>query len=134
MSVQPLYTQKAPAKIPVRSSDIIGVDVVNEHGENCGCIAEIIIHKNYGELAYLVLSYPGHYGSEYTEKLFAVPYDCFGMDESKPKEHTFLLHVSEEFLKKAPGFHKNSFPDFADPRFVTEHKDYYKGLTLNIAV
>ena len=128
------YVEIAPLKIPVRSRDIIGVDVINEHGENCGCIAEIIIHKNYGEIAYLLLSYPGHYGVDFEEKLFAVPYDCFVMDERRHKEKEFLLHVSEEFLKKAPGFHKNTFPDFADARFVTEHKQYYKGLKLDVAV
>lgn len=128
------YVENAPLKIPVRSSDIIGVDVINEYGENCGCIAEIIIHKNYGEIAYLLLSYPGHYGTEFAEKLFAVPYDSFVMDETRRKEKEFLLHVSEDFLKKAPGFPKNTFPDFADPRFVTEHQQYYKGLKLDVAV
>ncbi len=121
-----------PAKIPVRSTDIVGAEVHNSKGENCGEIVELVIHKRYGEVAYLLLSYPGDFGPEYAEKLFAVPYDAFYMEDLNRTQSHFLLHVDEAFLKAAPGFARNALPDFADPRFVTEHKDYYKGVSLNI--
>ncbi len=124
----------APFKQPVRASAVIGSHVENYDGENCGRIEEVVIHKNYGEVAYLVLSYPGHFGPSYAEKFFAVPFESFEMKEVRRHEYDYVLNVDEDFLKRAPGFAKHSFPDFADPRFITEHQHYYKGITLDIAV
>jgi sporulation protein YlmC with PRC-barrel domain len=128
------YSQIMPAKQPVRVSEIIGTDVENYEHENCGCIREVVINKTYGEVAYFVLSYPGHFGPDYEQKYFAVPFESFNTVEKGKGNFDYVLNVDEDFLKKAPGFPRMQFPDFADPRFITEHKDYYKGITLDIAV
>ena len=45
-------------------------------------------------------------------KLFAVPWSAFTLDSPS---HTFLLDVTKERLKEAPGFDKDHWPDVADP-------------------
>lgn len=119
-------------KETIRASEIIGTHVANWEGENCGRIEEVMVHKNFGEIAYLVLSYPGHFGEDYAEKRFAVPFESFQNKQITDRHSEYILNVDEEFLKKAPGFNRLNWPDFADPRFITELKDYYKGITLDI--
>tara|TARA_B100001123_G_C15254249_1_gene1004023 strand:+ start:1338 stop:1712 length:375 start_codon:yes stop_codon:yes gene_type:complete len=119
--------------ITAKVTDIVGTHIYNSDGEHCGCIQEIVVNKIAGDVAYLVLSYPGHFEPSYREKYFAVPFSAFQNKTIENREHNYLLEVDEDFLRNAPGFHKSNWPDFGDARFITEHKDYYKAFQVDFA-
>ena len=115
----------------LRASTIVGTHVENWEGEKLGLISEIMINKRDGAVAYLVLSYPGEYGVSYPNKRFAVPFDAIAM---KTFAHTveYILNVTEDFLRHAPGFDHHDWPDFANPQFHSVLKDYYKDVSVDI--
>lgn len=71
-------------------------------------------------MSYAVLSFGGFMGMG--DKLFAVPWQAFTIDEDKKQ---FVLNVDKAKLEKAPGFDKNAWPDFADPTFMQSIDQYY---------
>jgi sporulation protein YlmC with PRC-barrel domain len=117
----------------VKATTIIGTPVENWDGEHLGLIVEVMINKMHGEVAYLVLSYPDTFGPDYLNKHFAVPFDAIAMKQLTGNVD-YILNVNEDFLRKAPGFHKEEYPDFADPKFNSVLKDYYKDVSVDIRV
>ena len=115
----------------IRASDIVGTHVENWDGENLGVISEVMVNKYLGEIAYYVLSYPGEYGLLYPNKRFAVPFESLAR-KLNGTEVEYILNVDEAFLRKAPGFDNENWPDFADPKFTSVLKDYYKDVSLDI--
>lgn len=119
---------------PVSADSIIGTLVKNSAEEHCGRIVDVVLHEEYGTVAYFVLSYPGHFGEEYKDKHFAVPFKAFTNPGHVSHPTRYYLDVDDTFIKKAPGgFAKNALPDFADPRFITSLHEYYDGITLDVA-
>ena len=121
------------SKYTIRATTIVGTHVENWEGENLGLISDIMLNKADGDVAYLVLSYPGLYGQQYPDKRFAVPFESIAMKTSVSNVD-YIMDVDEEFLKKAPGFDNNDWPDFADPTFNALLKDYYKDVSVDIRV
>ena len=115
----------------IRASDIVGTHVENWDGENLGVISEVMVNKYHGEIAYYVLSYPGEYGILYPNKRFAVPFEALAR-KLNGAEVEYILNVDEAFLRKAPGLDNTDWPDFADPKFNSVLKDYYKDVSLDI--
>lgn len=113
---------------------MIGTRVENWDGEELGKIEDVVIDKMTGEVSYLVLEYPGTYGPEWAQKRFAVPFESIGMRNLPGDKVQYILNVDEAFLKRAPGFDCNDRPDFADPRFQSVLKDYYKDVSVDIRV
>ena len=119
----------------IRASTIVGTHVENWEGENLGVISDVMINKMHGEVAYLVLSYPGEYGRAYPNKRFAVPFDAIATKMITAElEYEYILNVNEDFLRKAPGFDNDNWPDFANPQFNSVLKDYYKDVSVDIHV
>jgi sporulation protein YlmC with PRC-barrel domain len=88
------------------ASTIKGTKVVNMAGEDLGKIEELMIDLEDGRVAYTVLSSGGGFlgmGS----KLFAFPWQAF---RPKLQDHTFLLDIPKDVLKKAEGFDKDNWP------------------------
>ncbi len=110
----------------VSATTIIGTKVCNFQDEDLGKIEEVMIDLPAAKVVYLVLSYGGVFGTTLADKRFAVPVEAFiiqhGEDEN---EVTYILDVDKKFLENAPGFDKDDYPDFADPRFSQRVKDYY---------
>ncbi len=117
----------------IPASTICGTHVENWEGENLGNICDVMINKFHGEVAYLVLSYPGEYGRTYPNKRFAVPFDAIAMKKT-PAGVEYILNVDEDFLRRAPGFDFPNWPDFADEKFNSVLKDYYKDVSVDIRV
>ena len=97
-----------------------GNDVYNKQDEDLGDIKEIMIDVPTGRVAYAVLSFGGFLGMG--EKLFAVPWGALKLDTVSKR---FVLDVSKERLKEAPGFDKDAWPDMADPTWVKKLHTYY---------
>ncbi|MET0268328.1 MAG: PRC-barrel domain-containing protein [Duganella sp.] len=99
---------------------LIGEDVYNLQEEDLGDIKEIMLDMRQGTVAYAVLSFGGWLGMG--DKLFAVPWDALQLDTVNKR---FLLNVSKDHLKNAPGFDKDNWPDMAGAEFSTQIHDFY---------
>ncbi len=97
-----------------------GNDVYNKEDEDLGDIKEIMLDVPTGRVAYAVLSFGGFLGMG--DKLFAVPWTALQLDTVNKR---FVLDVSKERLKQAPGFDKDAWPDMADPGWVKGVHAYY---------
>ncbi|MBY0556590.1 MAG: PRC-barrel domain-containing protein [Burkholderiaceae bacterium] len=100
---------------------LIGEDVYNHQDEDLGDIKEIMLDIRQGQAAYAVLSFGGWLGMG--DKLFAVPWQALQLDTANQR---FLLDVSKEHLKTAPGFDKDHWPDMASAEFSTQIHDFYQ--------
>lgn len=101
-------------------STLTGDEVRNAAGEDLGNLEDIMIDVPSGRISYAVLSFGGFLGIG--EKLFAVPWQALRLDEDSK---CFILDVSKDRLKDAPGFDKNNWPDMAQPEFSRSIHDYY---------
>ena len=103
------------------ASTICSDAVVNDQGESLGEIEELMIDLANGRVAYAVLSFGGFLGIG--DKLFAVPFEALELDADN---HCFILNVPRAKLEHAPGFDKDKWPDFADPRFGQQIYSHYE--------
>jgi sporulation protein YlmC with PRC-barrel domain len=99
---------------------LIGDEVCNPAGEALGAITEIVLDMHCARIAYAVLSYGGFLGMG--EKLFAVPWKALTLDA---ENHRFTLDATMEYLKDAPGFDKDRWPNMADRTWAMGVHDFY---------
>jgi sporulation protein YlmC with PRC-barrel domain len=99
---------------------LIGNDVCNKDGIELGEIKEIMLDVSSGRVSYAVLSFGGFLGMG--EKLFAVPWNALNLDTDNKR---FVLNVSKDQLKEAPGFDKNHWPDMADASWARSIQSFY---------
>jgi sporulation protein YlmC with PRC-barrel domain len=114
----------------VRATDLMKVAVYNTENEKLGKIEDLVIDSSSGKIRYGVLSFGGFLGMG--EKLFAVPWASLQMAPKSTassagtvREDYYVLDVSKDALKNAPGFDKKSWPDFADPNFTAKIEAFY---------
>ena len=92
------------------ASTLKGDKVTNAKGEDLGTVEEIMLDLERGRVAYVVLSF-GRVNWMPNNKLFAVPWGSFSISFHDRK---FILNVSQETLKAAPGFDRDKWPDAPD--------------------
>jgi sporulation protein YlmC with PRC-barrel domain len=97
-----------------------GDAVCNASGEDLGRIEDFMIDLGSGRIRYAVLSFGGVFGIG--NKLFAVPPEALTFDADHAR---FVLDVDKETLERAPGFDKEDWPDFADPKLGREIYAHY---------
>ena len=98
-----------PPKV-LTASTLLGDKVTNSKGEDLGKVEEIMLDLEGGRVAYVVLSF-GRVNWMPNNKLFAVPWEALTISFHDKK---FILNVSKETLKSAPGFDRDKWPDVAD--------------------
>lgn len=103
------------------SQIIAGADVETPTGDNVGDITDLVIDRN-GDVRYAVMSHGGVLGMG--DKLFAVPMSAL---RGQHDDEQFTMNVTKDQFKNAPGFEKNSWPNFADPQW-RESVDRFYGL------
>lgn len=97
------------ANTPVRvltATSIIGDKVENFNKEKIGEIHNIMLNVQTGCIEYVVMESGGFLGIG--EKLFAIPFKSMALDAERK---TFLLNLDKDFLKNAPGFDKDHWPE-----------------------
>lgn len=98
------------ANSPVRrltATSIIKDDVENPNGESLGSIKDFMINLNNGTIEYAVLKFStGFLGMD--QKLFAIPWRELQID---PLREVFILDRDKEYLKNAPGFDEDHWPE-----------------------
>jgi sporulation protein YlmC with PRC-barrel domain len=104
----------------VKIENILGVDVQNTAKESLGKIEEVVLDKLTGHARYVVLSFGGVFGLG--DKLFALPWNALHYDTN---EECFIVNISKDKLKNAPGFDKDSWPNMADKTWEETIYNYY---------
>jgi sporulation protein YlmC with PRC-barrel domain len=102
------------------ATSIIGDNVVNMRGDKLGKIDHLMINITTGKTEYVVLDFGSFLGIG--GKLFAVP---FSELKIKTSEHAFILDRDRAYLKSAPGFDKDHWPDTND-RYYEDVNGYYR--------
>ena len=103
-----METAKQPKVLT--ATTLRGDKVTNSKGQDLGKVEEIMLELETGKVAYVVLSF-GRVGWMPNNKLFAVPWGSFSISFHDKK---FILNVSKEALKSAPGFDRDKWPDTPD--------------------
>jgi sporulation protein YlmC with PRC-barrel domain len=99
---------KAPKVLT--ASTLKGNKVTNAKGEDLGTVEEIMLDLERGRVAYVVLSF-GRVNWMPNNKLFAVPWEALSLSFHDKK---FILNISKETLKSAPGFDRDKWPEVPD--------------------
>jgi sporulation protein YlmC with PRC-barrel domain len=99
---------------------IIGHTVENQPGKALGHIEEVVIDAATGDIAYAVLAFGEFLGVG--GKLFALPWHAL---QQPGKAKTFQLEMTEEQLKRAPGFDKDQWPDMEERHWQDAIHAYY---------
>ncbi|MBB3117680.1 PRC-barrel domain-containing protein [Pseudoduganella violacea] len=112
--------EQGPGPRLMGADTLVGEDVYNRQEEDLGDIKEIMLDMQTGQIAYAVLSFGGWLGMG--DKLFAVPWQSLQLDTVNKR---FLLDVSKEQLRNAPGFDKDRWPDMASSEFSSQVHSFY---------
>ena len=109
-----------PGPRVMSANTLEGNNVVNRADEDLGEIEEIMLDVPSGRIAYAVLSAGGFLGIG--DRLFAIPWSALTLDTENKR---FVLDVSKDRLKNAPGFDKDHWPSFADQTMGGTIHSYY---------
>jgi len=106
------------------STKVIGAKVENPLGENLGKIESVMLDFDEGRILYAVLSFGGFLGMG--DKLFPVPVEAlmFKKDD-KGSVDKVIFDVDKDKLKSAPGYDRNTLPNYADRKFATNVYIHY---------
>jgi sporulation protein YlmC with PRC-barrel domain len=102
------------------NKEVNGRKVINRQGESLGKVEEVMIDSVPGRVAYAVVSFGGFLGLG--DKLFAVPWNSLDWDVER---EAFVMNADKEFLKNAPGFDKNNWPNMSDTSWRSNVYSYY---------
>ena len=114
------YGTHGPGPALMGADTLLGNDVYNDKDESLGTIKEFMIDMQSGKVAYAVLSFGGFLGMG--DRLFAVPWQALRLDTADKR---FILNVSKDRLKDAPGFDKDHWPSMADATWVSGVESFY---------
>jgi sporulation protein YlmC with PRC-barrel domain len=115
-----LFDHEGPGPRIMAADTLEDERVCNVEGEHLGNVDHIMLDVPSGRIAYAVLSFGGFLGMG--DKLFAVPWQSLVLDIEKK---CFILNVSKERLKSAPGFDKDNWPTFADQQWARDIHTFY---------
>ena len=109
----------------VRTNDVIGKKIHSLNGENLGKVEELILDKITGQVRYAVLANGGFMGIG--SAFYAIPWHSL---EYCIEHDAFQVNFSKDDLKTAPGFNKDSWPDFTDPLWDKSTNEFYNYLII----
>ncbi len=107
-------TADGPGPDVMASATLDGNKVLSTDGEEVGKVKDIMLDVRGGRIAYVVLSSGGFLGIG--DRLFAIPWNVLTLDTDR---ECFVLNVSSQRIKDAPGFDKDNWPSMADTAWAT---------------
>lgn len=103
----------------MRTSELVGLTVKNQAGDELGEIEDVVIDLNSGKIRYAAISMGGFLGIG--DKLFAVPFDAITFRTHREDgalydstERVAMVNVNKEQMKNAEGFDQDHWPNMAD--------------------
>jgi len=113
-------TADGPGPDVMAADTLDGNRVLSSDGEDIGKIKDIMLDVGSGRIAYAVLSSGGFLGIG--DKLLAIPWRALTLDT---EQKCFVLNMTAERVKNAPGFDKDHWPSMADQTWATSVHQYY---------
>jgi sporulation protein YlmC with PRC-barrel domain len=113
-------TAAGPGPDVMAASTLDGDRVLSSDGEEVGKIKDIMLDVQGGRIAYAVMSSGGFLGIG--DKLMAIPWSALTLDTNRK---CFLLSMSADRVKNAPGFDKSNWPSMADRTWASTVHQYY---------
>lgn len=113
-------TAAGPGPYIMGASTLDGDSVFSSDDEEVGKIKEIMLEVETGRIVYVVMSCGGFLGIG--DKLLALPWPALTLDTT---HKCFVLNVSAEKVRHAPGFDKSHWPSMADIGWATTLHVYY---------
>jgi sporulation protein YlmC with PRC-barrel domain len=105
-----------------RTSNLEGMKVRNLEREDVGTIHDLVLDAEKGKIEYAAVSVGGFLGIG--DRLFAIPFGALTLKHDQDETY-FVLDVSKEKMKAAPGFDKDKWPNVADPQWREQIDKYY---------
>jgi sporulation protein YlmC with PRC-barrel domain len=109
-----------PGPDVMAASTLDGNKILCTEGDEIGKVKEIMLDVQSGTIAYVVMSSGGFLGIG--DKLIAIPWSALTLDTDRK---CFLLGLSAERVKSAPGFDKDHWPSMADLSWAASLHEYY---------
>jgi sporulation protein YlmC with PRC-barrel domain len=109
-----------PGPEVMAAATLDGDRVMSSDGHDVGKIKDIMLDIRSGHIAYAVLSTGGFLGIG--DKLLAIPWSALTLDTD---HKCFVLSLTAERVKNAPGFDKGHWPSMADATWATSIHQYY---------
>lgn len=104
----------------MRASQLIGKEVRNARGENLGKIEDLFVDAGAQRVHYAALSFdPGIVADD---KLFAFPMTAFRLSRDRGE---MVLDVSQDQLRTAPGFQRETWPNYGDGSYFDEVRQFF---------
>jgi sporulation protein YlmC with PRC-barrel domain len=113
-------TAEGPGPDVMAADTLDGNKVISSDGEDIGKIKDIMLDVGSGRVAYAVLSSGGFLGIG--DKLLAIPWRALTLDTD---QKCFVLSMTAEGVRNAPGFDKDHWPSMADQTWATSVHQYY---------
>jgi sporulation protein YlmC with PRC-barrel domain len=111
---------EGPGPDVMAAATLDGDKVISSDGEDIGKVKDIMLDVGSGRIAYAVLSSGGFLGIG--DKLLAIPWHALTLDTQRK---CFVLDMTAERVKNAPGFDKDHWPSMADQTWATSVHQYY---------
>jgi sporulation protein YlmC with PRC-barrel domain len=112
--------RRGPGPEVMAAGTLDGDKVLSVDGDDIGKIKDIMLDVRSGRIAYAVLSSGGFLGMG--DKLLAIPWSALTLDADR---QCFVLDMTTESVKNAPGFDKQHWPSMADATWATSIHQYY---------
>ncbi len=113
-------TAAGPGPEVMAASTLDGDKILSTDGDEVGKVKDIMLDVQAGRIAYVVMSSGGFLGIG--DKLLAIPWNALTLDTTRK---CFLVALSSERIKNAPGFDKQNWPSMADTTWATSLHEYY---------
>jgi len=113
-------TAEGPGPDVMAASTLDSDRVLSSDGEEVGKIKDIMLDVQGGRIAYAVMSSGGFLGIR--DKLMAIPWSALTLDTNRK---CFVLAMSSDRVKNAPGFDKDHWPAMADRTWASSVHQYY---------
>ncbi|NEZ05026.1 PRC-barrel domain containing protein [Wenzhouxiangella sp. XN201] len=102
------------------AATITGEQVRNLQGESLGKIQDLMFDITEGKIRYAILESADFLAM--SSRLFAVPWKALKRDG---ESRGFRLDMDTEYLRKAPGFGKDDWPNMADAAWRARIDSFY---------
>jgi hypothetical protein len=107
-----------------RLTDVLGKVVGCLGMDDVGCVTDLIVAHDSGQILYAILQPTNRFGDE-PGRYLAIPWRTLAGDSRFVAATRYRLPLSASHLKRAPAFASESWPDFSNSREMAEVHSFY---------